>query len=316
MRFLFLGSGGFARAVLRHLIDAELRPVLVVTQPPRRRRRGGALEPTPAQALAEEAGIGVFAPENINDPASLERLRAEGADLFAVAEYGQILSQALLDIPRLGAFNVHSSLLPRHRGATPVAAAILAGDRETGVTIQRVVRKLDAGPILAQWGVEIGEREDCGSLTARLADLGGALLVEVLRAIHAGAPPPEHPQAEALATRCRKLSAGDMEVDWSRTAVDVERRIRALNPDPGVRTSLLRDKPLPLRLLRAEVVEGAGAPGEVVAVGREGIDVACGTGVLRILELLPASSRPMTAAAFLNGYRVRPGERFGREAGD
>jgi len=310
VKTVFLGTGAFARVCLRALIEAGFAPSLVVTQPLRRRGRGGALQPTPAQEEALRAGIAVEPAEDVNRPESLARLRAEAADLFVVAEYGQILSQALLGIPRLGAINVHASLLPRYRGATPVAAAILKGDAETGVTIQRVVRKLDAGPLLARRATAIRPEEDCGSLTARLATMGGALVVEVVRAYAEGRPPREEPQAEAEATVCRRFAPADLELDFALSAEELARRVRALHPTPGARTRLLREPPIALRILAARAGPGSGRPGEIQRVG-ETIDVGTGAGLLSIRELLPENRKAMPAAAFRNGYRVRTGERLG-----
>jgi methionyl-tRNA formyltransferase len=310
VRLAFLGSGAFGRATLAALVEAGLLPALVVTQPFRRRRRGGAPEPTPVQAFAEERRLDVFAPEDVNAPESLARLRAAGADLFVVSEYGQILRQALLDIPPLGSINVHASLLPRHRGATPVEAAILAGDAETGVTIQRVVRRLDAGPVLAARAVPLRGDEDAGSLREALAALGGALAVEVVRAFARGDAPAGTPQDDARATLCRRLAPGDLRVDWRRSAAEIERQVRALHPRPGARAALDREPPLEVHLLRAAVAGGRADPGVVAAVGADSFDVGTGGGLLRVLELAPASKRPMRAGAFRNGYRLAPGERF------
>ncbi|MGQ0613594.1 MAG: methionyl-tRNA formyltransferase [Planctomycetaceae bacterium] len=311
MKLVFLGTAEFARESLEALLRARFPPALVVTPPPRRRKRGAAPEPTPVQLRAAEAGIEVFPVEDVNLPDSLARLCAARADLFAVAEFGQILSEELLAIPRAGAINVHASLLPRHRGATPVAAAILAGDAETGVTIQRVVKRLDAGPVLSRRAVAITEEEDAGQLLSRLARLGGELLVEVVAAFAAGRPPVAMAQEEAEATFCRRFSSADAILDWSLPALDLARRVRALSPKPGVRTHLLREPPLALGIRRCRVVGGTGPPGQVMAVSRDQLDVGTGAGLLRILELLPAGRRLLSAAEFLNGWQVRPGERFG-----
>jgi methionyl-tRNA formyltransferase len=308
MRLLFLGTGAFAVESLEALRAAGFAPVLAVTPPPKRRRRRGAEEPTPVHAAAAAAGIEVATPAKANAPASLERLRAANADLFVVAEYGQILSAELLAIPRLGTINVHASLLPRHRGATPVAAAILAGDAVTGVTIQRTVLALDAGPVLAARRVEIGPDEDAGELTARLARLGGEILVEVVRAFAAGRPPVEQPQDEAKATYCRRFRPGDERIDWARPATEIARLVRALRPEPGAHAKV-RD--LPLEIRRAAAAPGGAPPGTVAALGRDHFDVGTGDGLLRVLELTPAGKRPMAARDFLNGYRLAVGERLG-----
>jgi len=310
VRIAFFGSGTFGLASLRALVEAGLAPVLVVTQPARRRRRKGPAEPTPVHEAAERSGIAVATPAKVNAEESLDRLRAARAVLFAVAEYGQILSRALLEIPEWGTLNVHGSLLPRWRGATPVAAATLAGDEETGITIQRTVFELDAGPVLARRRVAIRADEDAGALKARLAPLGGEMLVEVVRAIATGDAPVEEPQDDAQATYCRRLSAADAPIDWTASAVSIERHVRAFHPKPGALATLRRDPPLDLDVRRAQAVAGRGDPGVVAAVGKSHFDVGTGDGLLRVLELVPASRKPMAAGAFLNGYRLRPGERF------
>jgi methionyl-tRNA formyltransferase len=310
MRVVFFGSHAFARESLEALLGAGFPPALVVTPPPARRRRRGEEEPTTVHARASEARIEVATPAKANAPESLARLRGASADLFVVAQYGQILSEELLSIPRLGTINVHASLLPRHRGATPVAAAILAGDAETGVTIQRTVFRLDAGPILAARSVAIGPLEDAEALTARLARLGGELLVEVVRAFASGKAPAETPQDESAATYCRKLRPEDARIDWTRPAEEIARLVRALRPEPGARTSLRREPPLDLEIRRAVAAPGHGAPGVVAAVGRDGFDVGAGGDLLRVLELTPAAKRPMSARDFVNGYRLAAGERF------
>jgi methionyl-tRNA formyltransferase len=310
MRIVFFGSQAFARESLEALLGAGLPPALVVTPPPARRRRRGEEEPTPVHARADRAGIEAATPANVNAPESLARLRAASADLFVVAQYGQILSEELLAIPRHCTINVHASLLPRHRGATPVAAAILAGDPETGVTIQRTVYRLDAGPILAARRVAIGPLEDAEALTERLARLGGELLVEVVRAFAAGRPPAETPQDEALATYCRKLRPEDARIDWARPAEEIARLVRALRPEPGARASLRREPPLDLEVRRAAAAPGRAEPGVVAGIGRDGFDVGAGKDVLRVLELTPAAKRPMSARDFVNGYRIAVGDRF------
>jgi methionyl-tRNA formyltransferase len=310
MRIVFFGSHAFVRESLDALLGAGLVPALVVTPPPARRSRRGEEEPTPVHARAAGGGIDVATPARVNAPESLARLRSASPDLFVVSQYGQILSEELLAIPGLGTINVHASLLPRHRGATPVAAAILAGDAETGVTIQRTVLRLDAGPILAARRVVIAPDEDAEALTARLARIGGELLVEVARGFASGAPPAGKPQDEDAATYCRKLRPEDRRIDWGRPAEEIARLVRALRPAPGARATLRRDPPIELEIRRAASAPGLAPPGAVAAVARDGFDVGAGEGVLRVLELTPATKRPMSARDFVNGYRLAAGERF------
>jgi len=311
VRSVFFGSGEFALASFAALVKAGLPPVLLVTAPPRRRRRRGRAEPTPVHVAAAELGMATITPERVNAPEVLDRLRATRAELFAVSEYGQLLGRALLDVPAAGTINVHASLLPCHRGAAPVFAALLAGDRETGVTIQRVVQRLDAGPILAQERVPIGPGDDRGGLRARLAVLGGRMLVEIVRRYAAGDPPEGRPQEESAATHCRRLGPEDRRLHWQEDAKRLARRVRALSPRPGARATLLRDPKSSLVLLRAAAVPGSGTPGTVVAIGEDSFDIGCAEGLLRVEELVLAGRRAMSARAFLNGHRLAPGDCFG-----
>ncbi len=218
---------------------------LVVTQPDRRAGRGMKLAPPPVKAAAEELGLEVFQPEKIRAPEALQRLRSVAPDLLVVVAYGQIVPRAVLDLPRLGAVNVHASLLPRWRGAAPIAHAILAGDAETGVTIMRMDEQLDHGPVLAVQATPIGEREDAPALTARLAEMGAQLLVtalegwEDLRVVG---------QDDSRATVAPRLKREDGELDWSLDAGEIDRRVRALQPWPGVT--------LPARGGRVKVLSG------------------------------------------------------------
>jgi len=310
VRIVFFGSGDFALASFEALVAARRAPALVVTRPPRRRRRGGREEPTPVHAAAEARGIDVAVPAKVNAEGSLDRLRGAGGDLFVVAEYGQILGRALLAIPPRGTINVHGSLLPRWRGATPVEAAILAGDEETGVTIQRTVFELDAGPVLATRTTRIGDDEDAGSLRERLAALGAELLVEVVDSMAQGRPPEERAQDERSVTYCRRLEAEDARIDWAKSAAEIERQVRAFLPRPGARTALQREPVLEVALRRARVRAGSAAPGVVARIGPEAFEVGTGAGLLAVLDLVPASRKPMGARAFVNGYRLREGERF------
>jgi len=315
VKIVFLGSGTFALPVVDALDAAGYRPALVVSQPPRRRRRRGEAEPTPVHQRALEWGVPVHAPAKVNLPESLDVLRDRVADLFVVAEYGQILSQALLDIPRLGSINVHGSLLPRWRGATPVEAAILAGDTETGVAIQRVVRELDAGAVIATRAVAIGPADDTGSLRERLALMGGELAAEVVARFAAGEPLPGDEQDGSAVTVCRRLKTEDLWLDWSKSAAELERQVRAFRPRPLARTRLLREPPVDMKVVAAEVVEaldgeGAAEPGQVATADRDGICVGTGDGLLRLLEIVPAARKPMTAGAFANGARLSSADRF------
>jgi len=216
---------------LEALIEARHEIQLVITQPDRPARRGLKLTAPPVKVAAHQHGLEVFQPERIRDTEAVDFVRRLRPDLLVVVAYGQIIPPSVLGIPKLGAVNVHASLLPRHRGAAPVAGAILAGDAETGVTIMRMDEQLDHGPILATRSVEIGAHEDAGALTSRLAVLGAELLVETLEHLdETNAVEQDH----AAATVARRLSREDGELEWEMGALEIDRRVRALQPWPGV----------------------------------------------------------------------------------
>jgi methionyl-tRNA formyltransferase len=229
---------------LKALVESGHDVKLVITQPD---KPGHRLKMTPPEVklVAQQLGLGVYQPERIRDPEAVERIRQLQPDLLVVVAYGQIIPRSVLGIPRLGTVNVHASLLPRHRGAAPVAAAILAGDSETGVTIMRMDEQLDHGPILATRSVEIGAHEDAGALTSRLAVLGAALLVETLEHLEERKAVEQDHQA---ATVARRLSREDGELEWEMGALEVDRRVRALQPWPGAT--------LPTKKGRVKVLSG------------------------------------------------------------
>lgn len=318
MRVVFLGSAPFATPVLAHLLASAFRPVAVVTPPDRPRGRGRAVSASLIAALASDASIELLRPARASDPAFLDLLRAREPDVCLVASYGELLTQDFLDVPAVATLNVHGSLLPRWRGASPVQAAILAGDRVTGVTIQRVVLALDAGDVLHALETPIGERETGGELFARLAELGGRAAVEALALVASGEARYE-PQDEARVTACRKLKKNDGRIDWARPADELERLVRALNPWPSARTTLPDGRELSVHRAQrlgdavstAPLGDAAGTqPGTILdASGR--LVVAAGAGALALLEVQLAGKTTMDAGAFLRGARLTAGERLG-----
>jgi methionyl-tRNA formyltransferase len=254
--------------------------------------------------MASAAGIDVFQPGTLKDPAVQERIRAERPEAMVVAAYGLILPQAMLDIPRFGCLNIHASLLPRWRGAAPIQRAILAGDTESGVCIMQMDAGLDTGPVLQSGRLPIAADETAGSLHDKLAELGARLVVETL----ADLPGTPIPQPADGASYAAKIDKAEAMLDWRLPAVELERKVRAFNPFPGAVTAL---NGTPIKIWRACVAAGNEAsPGAVVSVGLNGIAVACGEDVLLLTELQKAGSRRMPAAQFLSGNPMRPGVVF------
>lgn len=310
-----MGTPDAAVPTLRAL-HAEGFPIpLVVTRPDRRKGRGKTLSGCPVKVTAEELGLPVFQPENVNLPESVERLRAADADVLLIVAYGRILKQVVLDVPRLLPLNLHFSLLPEFRGAAPVAAAIAARNETTGVTIQRVVKKLDAGPVLFTEEVGIGDDETTDDLEARLAGIGADLTVAALRRLAAG-DAVETPQDHDRATFAPMLAKTDGDVDFARPADEIVAHVRAMYSWPGalaVFKGEKRSKEMPVTLVRTRAGNSDDpfrGPGEVIEVTPAAIVVQTGGGTLSILALKPAGKREQTAAEFANGYHVAPGDRF------
>jgi len=316
MRIVFAGSGTFGLPALRALVDGGQDVVLVVTQPDRPAGRGRAVRMGPIKRFARERGIEVFQPEDVNARASVRRIRAAGPDLLLVIAYGQILGRALLRAPTYGAVNLHASLLPKYRGAAPINWAIIHGETETGLSVIAMTEEMDAGDILGQRATSIGPDETAGDLHDRLAELGARLVTEVVREIPLDEVERRR-QNPTQATLAPRLTKSDGRVDWQRDAQDVYNRIRGVTPWPGAFTFLptsgRKKRPLRVVIDRAALSPTAprkAGPGEVLAAGPDGIDVACARGALRILELTPAGKRRMPAGEFLNGHRLAPGDRF------
>ncbi len=310
-RVAFFGSPDFAVPTLAALIEGPYRPCVVVTQPDRPSGRGRSTRPPPVKVAAQAAGIDVLQPARLRDPAAMSALAAYAPDLQVIAAYGQILRPNVLALPRFGTLNVHASLLPRWRGASPVTAAILAGDAQTGATIMLVDAGEDTGDILTSRVEPIRPDDDAGRLSDRLAALGAALLLETIPAWLSGDIAPR-PQDASLATRAPRLRKAQGRIDWARPAAEIERQVRAFSPWPGA-TTRLRARDLRVWRARADAGSAGAAPGTVVAVG-ETIDIATGAGLLRVERLQRSGKQALDARAFANGEPDLPGQRLGGPA--
>lgn len=316
MRVVFMGSPEFARLTLQRLVESEHEVAGVVAQPDRPAGRGRALRPPPTKEYALAHGIRVLQPERVNRPEALAEIRALEPDAIVIAAYGQILKQELLGIPKRGVLNVHASLLPKYRGASPVAAAILAGEEETGVTIIEVVLALDAGPMVAQRALPSEPQDTTGTLTEKLAVLGADLLIEVLSAWKGGDIAVQ-PQDDSLSTYAPLLRREDAVIDWSLPAVDIWRRVRAYNPWPVATTTIDGE---PLRIWEAGPLDAEPdvAPGTVFTPDEgvpkgAGFAVRCGRGALAVVRAQRAGKRVVTGDDLLRGYRPGLiGKRLGR----
>lgn len=311
MVVVFFGTPQFAVPTLRRLLDSPHRVAGVVTQPDRPRGRGQKVTHSPVKALALERGLPVFQPDRLKPPDVSDTLRAWQPDLGVVAAYGRIIPEQLLTIPRLGMINVHASLLPRYRGAAPVHRAVINGDRETGVTIMRVVKELDAGAMFATVTRPIGPDETSDVVEEALAELGASLLLAVLDEIAAGTAH-EEPQDDLQATYAPRLTKEEGLIDWSQSAAQIHNQVRGLHPWPHA-YSFLNGARLIIR--RSRVGADAGAPhrsepGTVTQIAPDALVVAAGQGQLDILEVQPEGRRPMLARDFTAGHRLSPGDVF------
>jgi len=291
---------------LEALANSSHEVALVATRVPRPAGRGGKLRATPVAEAARTLGLPLAEAETVKRGAGLEAIQNAAPDVLVVVAYGEILPKDILEIPRSAPVNVHFSLLPALRGADPVRRAILEGLQVTGVTTIRMDEGADTGPILLQQDERIRDGDDAGSLGARLAEVGGSLLVRTLDRLEDG-DLQERPQDDAAATLAPKLRSEEEWLDWSEDARRVGLRVRALAPDPGARTRF-RDRIL--KVLKARASQGDGEPGTIVAVSKDALGVAAATGVVYLEEVLPEGRRRMSGSEFIRGYRPEVGERL------
>lgn len=298
-RVVFFGTPYFAADILRYLISCHVPIVGIVTQPDRPKGRTLALSSSPVKeaALSLSLNVPIFQPIKASEESFLQDLAALHADLYVVVAYGQILSQKLLSLPPLGCINVHASLLPKHRGAAPMQRSILAGDNETGVAIQKMVKQMDAGDVIATAKVQIPKEMTLGELEERLREASKPLLLNVLQAFDDGIPNAT-PQDHSLATYAAKIDPAEGEIDWNQPAEKIHCLIRAFSPRPGA-WCWLESNSKKMKILRADLVESShGKPGEVIS--RDGI-VACGQASLRLIEVQPEGKKAMAWADWLRG---------------
>lgn len=313
----FAGTPEFAARALDALHRAGYTIPIVVTRADRPSGRGMRVVASAVGAFAAGHDLPVVKPATLRDATAVASLTAIPVDVLVVAAYGMILPPEVLGWPTYGCLNIHASLLPRWRGAAPIARAIEAGDRESGITVMQMDAGLDTGPIVRMRSIAISPRETAGSLHDRLAALGADLIVEVIGALARDGRLQAIPQPGEGVTRAAKLGTADETIDWAQSAEVLDRRIRALTPSPG---AVVRWQGEPVKILEASPVAAAGAgarhsPGSVLRVDATGIEVACGigaqAGVLHLVRVQPAGGRAMTASAFAAGRHLAPGARFG-----
>ncbi len=301
LNIIFAGTPDFAAEHLQALVASEHNVIAVYSQPDRPAGRGKKLQPSPVKKVALEHDLPVYQPLNFKQAEDVEQLQALNADIMIVVAYGLILPKVILDAPKHGCLNVHASILPRWRGAAPIQRCIEAGDKMTGITIMQMDVGLDTGDMLSKVTTGINADDTGGSLHDRLADMGPAALLQTLQQVEAGELKPEV-QNDALANYAHKLTKEEALIHWDDNAEDIALRVRAFNPFPMTYTVLGNDR---IKVLQAEVLADAKAtvqtPGTILAVSKQGIDVACNDGVLRLTKIQLAGKKPMNVADVING---------------
>jgi len=315
-KIIFMGTADFGGLVLEKLADSRENKILVITQPDRPRGRGRKILPTPIKKIALDKGLEVFQPENINDEEYIKRIKEFNPDIILVVAYGQILSGHILNIPKMGCINIHGSLLPKYRGAAPINRAIINGEKETGITFMFMKEKVDAGEIIFQEKIDILPDETCGELYSRLSALSASSLPKLLEKIESGRIE-KILQDNKLVTFARKMKKEDGKIDWSDKGEKVYDLIRGTIPYPGAFTYYNSRK---LKITRARFLDdyqdetetSSPKPGRVVKAKKDGIFISTGDkGIIKILKLIPAGSKELTAGQFVNGYQIKAGDVLG-----
>lgn len=306
MKIAFAGTPDFAASALKAILDAGFHVPLVLTQPDRPAGRGMQLQPSPVKQLALAHNIPVDQPEKLRTAEQQATLTTCGADVLVVAAYGLILPQVVLDLPRLGCLNIHASLLPRWRGAAPIHRAIEAGDTETGITIMQMEAGLDTGPMLQKRALPILATDTTASLHDKLAVLGGEMIVATLRQLALGALPATPQPAEGI-TYAHKIDKREALLDFRLSAETLARKLRAFFPFPGGAAHINGHI---VKLWAGEAMDGNAPPGSVIRVDAAGVDVGCGSGLLRLTRLQKPGGKQLAAADFLRGFTIAPGDHF------
>lgn len=307
MKIIYAGTPEFAVPALAALIQSSHEVSLVLTQPDRPAGRGMKLKPSPVKSLALEHNIPVLQPETLKDAAVQAQIAAENADALVVAAYGLIIPTAVLNMPRHGCYNIHASLLPRWRGAAPIQRSLLAGDKETGVTIMEVVPALDAGAMILRGALPITAQDTAQTLHDGLADIGAKLMLQAMNQLESAGKLAAEPQDEALVTYAEKLQKSEAAIDWHQDAEALSRQVRAFNPFPVAQSTLQGDT---CRIWMAQALDGQAEPGTIVSLD-QGIIVGCGKGLLKIDELQLPGGKRLKARDFLAGNPLKLGDKFG-----
>jgi len=309
MKIVFMGTPDFARGILQALVESKKYEITaVVTQPDRPKGRGNKVLQTPVKEYALSVNLPVYQPQKVKTPEFTAQLREFEPDIIVVAAFGQLLSQAILDIPRVACVNVHASLLPKYRGAAPLQYALLKGEKESGVTLMHMEAGMDTGGSYAQARVAISPEMTYGQLHDACLKAGAELLLAKLDAIGDGSLN-FVPQEEALATKATLLTREMELIDWSKPAAELHNQIRAFNPAPGAYTALPDGRKL--KIFSARLAEGSGKPGQVIRLTKHSFVAACGTGALEVLEVQPESKKRMPVQGFLSGHGVSLGDELG-----
>lgn len=307
-RIVFMGTPAFSVPILRMLVEEGYDVISVVTQPDRPVGRKKVLTPTPVKEEALRLGLPVYQPQKLKNPEELQAVLDLEADLVVTAAFGQILPTEILETPKLGAINVHASLLPAYRGGAPIHQAIIDGQKKTGVTIMYMVDRLDAGDIISQTTVPIEKHDHTGSMFEKLSAAGTELLKATLPSIIEGTNE-RIPQDESLVTFARNISREQERIDWNRSAEEIYNQVRGLHPWPVAYTSFKQDN---MKIWWSEIAEdtGTGNPGEVVRLTEDAVHVQTGKGILAITELQPAGKKRMSAKDYLTGPKIQAGDLF------